>query len=261
MSYQITEKEFNQLIGVKESYQAPTKLLEILYDKKLREKVMLEFLQIVGYDLSSDNFTLYFQEVQSDRKTKKQDFTPESISKLTAKLVNSDGNNHSYETYDGCAGTGGMTIAKWQEDRIKHTPFDYKPSFYIYTAEELSNAAIPFLLFNLIIRGMNAIVIHCDVLSRRSSGVFFIQNDYDDHLQFSSLNRLPYSESVAKEFGLLTDDEDGNWVNGFEEELYDEIIESPGVPEHVVKGLIEGVDMKPSELSKFVYKLCGVDYN
>lgn len=35
MSYQITEKEFNNLIGVKESYQAPTKLLEILYDKKL----------------------------------------------------------------------------------------------------------------------------------------------------------------------------------------------------------------------------------
>jgi|SRR5690625_617598 len=35
-------------------------------------------------------------------------------------------------------------------------------------------------------------------------GVFFVQNDFDDFLKFSSLNLLPYSEEVSKEFGILS---------------------------------------------------------
>lgn len=46
----------------------------------------------------------------------------------------------------------------------------------------------------------------------------------------------------------------------FTEHLYGELLESPGVPEHVVKSLMEGDDSRePSEATKFIYALCGVD--
>ena len=65
---------------------------------------------------------------------------------------------------------------------MKHTPFDYEPRDYYYTAEELSDRAIPFLLFNMLIRGMNGNVVQCDVLTREATGAFFIQNDANDFM-------------------------------------------------------------------------------
>src|SRR5690606_26105407 len=90
-----------------------------------------------------------------------------------------------------------MTIAAWDGDRMQHSPFDYRPSWYFYVCEELSERAIPFLVFNLALRGMNALVTHCDVLSRTAYGAIFIQNDKDDHLAFSSINFLPRTDAVA----------------------------------------------------------------
>ncbi|HAK1366479.1 TPA: SAM-dependent DNA methyltransferase, partial [Listeria monocytogenes] len=62
--------------------------------------------------------------------------------------------------------------------------------------------ALPFLLFNLLIRGMNATVIHGDALTREAKQVYFIQNDKDDLLNFSSFNIMPHSETVEKEFNI-----------------------------------------------------------
>lgn len=101
--------------------------------------------------------------------------------------------------YERPSGTGGIVIEKWNSDRMKYIPFDYEPSMYFYTAEELIDRTIPFLLFNMIIRGMNGVVVQCDVLTRESYGAWFIQNDKNDHLGFSSLNRLPYKETVENE--------------------------------------------------------------
>lgn len=209
---QITADVFNKLIGVKDNYEAPAKLMEILYNRPEREALMHAFLKATNYQIDDDTFRHYFENEHADRKHKKQDFTPRSVSTLIRKLIGDT--NGSF--YDGCAGTGSMTIAGWHEDRMQHSPFDYKPSQYFYHVEEIADRAIPFLIFNLALRGMNAVVLHCDVLSRNSYGAFFIQNDNDDHSQFSSINRFPYSEEVERMFSVK-----------FIDERYPFLIESP----------------------------------
>jgi hypothetical protein len=70
----------------------------------------------------------------------------------------------------------------------------------------MSDRAIPFLVFNMAIRGVNAVIVHCDSLSRESVGVFYIQNDDDNAFTFSSVNIMPYSEAMEKEFNVLFTD-------------------------------------------------------
>lgn len=215
----LTTEKINELFGIDDPWKAPDALMKILFIRELREEMFRKFLEIET-DMSFDWFYMYFQDEAADRRKLKQDFTPVSIGKLLSEIVSGE---HG-ENYDCAAGTGGLTIQKWQNDRIKETPFTYKPSEHFYTCEDLSDRAIPFLLFNLLIRGMNACVIHCDVLTREAKGAFFIQNDKDDYLQFSSLNVMPYSDFAAQELGVT-------WA----EKRYPEHIESLEVPKHVTE--------------------------
>lgn len=193
----LTSEQINQLLNVDEEYKAPEKLMNILFDKEKREKLFCEFLEYeknVGYDW----FHIYFQDEYADRKKKKQDFTPNTVSKLLSTLV---GNGPGMNS-DIAAGTGGLTIQKWYLDQRSVSPFEYYPRNYFYQCEELSDRALPFLLFNLMIRGMNASVIHGDSLTREAKQVYFIQNDKDDHMSFSSLNVMPHSKDVEKYFDI-----------------------------------------------------------
>lgn len=234
-------QKVNRIMGITESYKAPERLMEILFDKERREDAFRQFLEAFDYDVGFDWFHEYFQEEHADRKTKKQDFTPQSLSQLVTQLV---GSPESGLHYEPCAGTGGMTITRWNYDRMQHSPFDYRPSWYVYNCEELSDRAVPFLLFNLAIRGMNAVVVHCDVLTRKAYGAFFVQNEKDDHLQFSSINVMPYSEQVARHLAI-------EWV----EERYEGHVESSEeMPAHIVNPVPRG---EVSDFTKAVYAICG----
>ncbi|WP_245336544.1 N-6 DNA methylase [Staphylococcus sp. GDY8P46P] len=196
--------KINKLLGIKESYKAPDRLMEILYmDKPERDKYFMNFLEAFDKDVTYDWFHDYFQDEHADRKNQKQDFTPRSVSSLLSQMVGHEGNTY----YEPAAGTGGILIERWNQDRMKHSPFDYEPRDYYYTAEELSDRAIPFLLFNMLIRGMNGNVVQCDVLTREATGAFFIQNDANDFMSFSSLNLLPYNEDTETELNIKFVDE------------------------------------------------------
>ncbi|MDW3894475.1 N-6 DNA methylase [Staphylococcus saprophyticus] len=196
--------KINNLLGIKESYKAPDRLMEILYmDKPERDKYFMDFLNAFDKDVTYDWFHDYFQDEHADRKNQKQDFTPRSVSSLLSQMVGHEGNTY----YEPAAGTGGILIERWNQDRMQHSPFDYEPRDYYYTAEELSDRAIPFLLFNMLIRGMNGNVVQCDVLTRESTGAFFIQNDDNDFMGFSSLNLLPYNEDSETELNIKFVDE------------------------------------------------------
>lgn len=164
-NYYADSRWINEQLGVSDSYQAPDALLRILYNKEVRENIFRNFLEEYDYDVSYDWFTLYFQEEHADRKVKKQDFTPNSVATILSKLTDS-GELGNGLIYDAPAGTGGLLINKWEHDRMNSNPFDYKPGWYLHVAEDLSDRAIPFLLFNVMIRGMNAVVSHCDVITR-----------------------------------------------------------------------------------------------
>lgn len=94
---------------------------------------------------------MIFQYYFADRKEKMQDYTPKSLAVAVAELSK---NKDEKICLDLCAGSGALTIQKWSKNN------DLK-----FICKEYDNRVIPFLLFNLAIRNIDAEVIHCDVLS------------------------------------------------------------------------------------------------
>lgn len=189
--------DFNKIFGVDDSYKAPDKIMKILYDKEKREELFMKLLEEHNYDVGFDWFHKYFEDEHADRKIKKQDFTPECVADLLSKIAMGSENDGNY--YECCCGTGGLLIKHWDNFRRTYSPFDYKPQYHFAMVEELSDRTIPFLLLNMMIRGMNGIVIHGDVLTRQCKNAYFICNTKNDHLQFSGITNIPHTEQFEKE--------------------------------------------------------------
>lgn len=193
----ILDEQINSILGIDEPFKAPTAMMNKLLNKDERIKMFDEYLEC-DTDLSFDRFQQYFENEQADRKNKKQDFTPESIATLINRLVETDDDNY----FETAAGTGGILITHWNNRRLKESPFTYKPSEHWHSVEELSDRALPFLLFNMAIRGMNGVVFHGDALSRKCKNIYFLQNAHDDHMDYSDINVLPRSEFITNEFNV-----------------------------------------------------------
>ncbi|MCM1222833.1 MAG: SAM-dependent methyltransferase [Lachnospiraceae bacterium] len=204
MSRQATEStlsKVNRLIGVNESYKAPEKIMRAISDAGTARELFFKFLPEFGYDLSYEWFNEYFEDEHADRKNKKQDFTPVSVSKLISEM---QGEASRYGViYEPAAGTGSTVIAHWFKESRKHRyPWDYSPENYLYLCEELSGKTIPFLLFNLLIRGMNALVIHGNTLTREAKEVYHCCNESGAFMSFSKLRKLPHTGQVEKLCGI-----------------------------------------------------------
>lgn len=220
----------NDLLGISDSYQAPDRIMEILFNKEDREQLFRDFLKI-DTDVSFDWFHEYFQDEHADRKKKKQDFTPQSVCTLLTELTCSKDAKTYYEV---AAGTGGLLITAWDKHRRATNFFEYCPSMFFYQVEELSDRTVPFLLFNMMIRGMNGTVVHGDSLTREIKQIYFVQNDKDDFLGFSSLNVMPHNSVVTQEFNVAEWVEDGidhiesheTFIEGMGHMNWDELAES-----------------------------------
>ena len=93
MSRKATESmlsKINRIIGVDESYKAPERMMEIISDKDLADEVFKKFLEEFDFDLSYEWFNEYFEDEHADRKNRKQDFTPTSISRLISEMQGSE---------------------------------------------------------------------------------------------------------------------------------------------------------------------------
>lgn len=185
----------DKILGITESYKAPERMWEILKsDLEIRNSIFTQFLEAFHYEMSNDWFHSWFQEEHADRSVKKQDFTPMSVGEILAKLTDNpfqkDFEKDFEKRYDVCSGTGGLTIAKWNHDIISKGFMQYKPSQFLYVCEELSDRSLPFLLFNLLIRGMNGIIYHGDVLEENYKAIYVIANENDDALGFSGFVEL-----------------------------------------------------------------------
>lgn len=151
---------------------------------------------------AEDTFKHYFETYSAERKTFRQDYTPTSIATILSKITHLHQSVSDYSGYDPTAGTGGLIISKWWENMTSQNPFDYKPSQHFYLCEEKADNVIPYLLHNLAMRGMNAIVIHGDVLARATKQIYFIFNSKDDYLAFSDINVMPHTAAITKEFNI-----------------------------------------------------------
>lgn len=129
----------------------PVKLLEILSDKERREKLLFVVLEHTE-DLSHDALRDYFQNENGDRKSLKQDYTPDCVCEIVNRI---SGNPQA--VYDMCAGSGALTISKWQTDKDT-----------VFYCDEYSMNVLPVLLLNLALRNVNAIVRQRDVLTQET---------------------------------------------------------------------------------------------
>ena len=108
-----------------------------------------------------------------------------------------------------------MHLTKVDKKILDHSPgislFTYDPRNYFYQVEEMSDRAIPFLLFNMAIRGMNGVAIQCDSLSRKTKEAYFIRNDSDNWLGFSEVIKLPHTKAVQEELNI------SDWITEFKQ--------------------------------------------
>lgn len=213
----ITKNDFWECAKVEQHSQFQKFLEDIVFDKERREQFYLDLIDI-DYHLDDDLFRQYFEEYSAERKSNQQDFSPQAITKVVSRLTDND----SYNVVDFAAGTGSLLVEKWERQRKKTNPFEYYPSNYFYYAQELSDSTIPYLIHNLAIRGMNAVVVHGNTLEKEVKQIYFISNDKDDPMSFSSINVMPHSEEVAEYFGVK------EWLE--EEKKH---VESPNIVEEV----------------------------
>lgn len=150
----MTNEEFNNILGIKESYEMPEKLMEILTGENVID--FYEKLLNLDLDLSKDVLRDYFQEEHGDRGKLKQDYTPDCVCELVRRL-----SGDAEDTLDICAGTGALSIA-------------CKPGGF-HRAEEVSTRALPVLLLNFGIRGYRGEVALRDVLTGKTESIYEMQ--------------------------------------------------------------------------------------
>ena len=189
----LTSEQINGILGVDDTYKQPAKLLSLMLDEKKRVETFHKFLELET-DMSYEWFQEAFENEHADRKNKKQDFTPPSLSELMARLVS---DNRTY--YEIAAGNGGIMIQAWHEQRLNCENFwMYNPRNYWYQVEELSDRSLPFLIFNMAIRGMNGAILHGDSLTREFKNVYFIRSLSNQYEGFSEVHVMQKSDKLME---------------------------------------------------------------
>lgn len=128
-----------EIFGVQESYKLP----EIIMDTLLSDQAEDIIRKIKNEDIDIRDT---FQEEQGDRKELKQDFTPDCICNLVAKLTEK-GN-----CIDMCSGTGVLSKAVAKENGTQVEEYEY------------STRTIPFALLDACVNGLEGNISHADCL-------------------------------------------------------------------------------------------------
>lgn len=146
-----------ELLDAKNTDEIADRLFDVV--KNNRSDIYEKFSELVSNDLSKDWLQQIYQYYLADRKEKKQDYTPASLARLAGMLV-----EDSEEVVDMCAGSGALTIQRWN--------LNHSTKFELY---ELDENVIPFLLFNMAVRNIECIVYHANILSEEIYNTFKIK--------------------------------------------------------------------------------------
>lgn len=195
----ITNKDINELIGIKESFELPDKLMKILLNEEEKNKLLNKFLEY-DIDLKCDFLRDYFQEQHSNRNDLKQDYTPDCICEILSKLKK---DNNKF--LDVCSGTGALTISNL-----------YNNNKIYVQCEELSSRSIPVLLLNLIIRNIDGIVVQKDVLNNDIKNIYKLESSN----KFSNIKII--NEIQEEKFDLIISNPPYslNWNPKYDDRFY-----------------------------------------
>ena len=191
----MTAKELLCCFGAHDIRTLPETIMGVLLGpQQARDDMYKELLKINNYDMSYDWFQQIYEEELSQRKEKKQDFTPNVIGELSAKLCGTD----QRTTYEPTAGNGSMLIADWYTKLNNKFPWEFLPSMNQVECWELSDRSIPILLLNLSIRGIMGVVYHGDVLEQTINQKYILLNRHYDALAFSEIHKVNNNAQIIK---------------------------------------------------------------
>ena len=196
----MNKTECMQFFGVNDIMNLP-KAVEAVIQRPLdeRNEIYREFLRLNDYDMGRDWFQRVYEEEFSQRKNQGQDFTPIEATKLCAMLA---GVETAHSVHEPTAGTGQMIISAWWTWARKRIPWEAFPSLFPVTVWEILDRTIPFLLFNLSIRGIMGYVYHGDTLENTVKRKYILLNRTDDVLGFSEI--IPDDTGTMRIEGLPT---------------------------------------------------------
>lgn len=142
---ELTEKTL-ELLAIKNTDEMSKRLYEVVSTNNVQ--IYERFCGLIENDLAVDWLQKIFQYYQADRKEKMQDYTPKCLADFMGLLA-----GESDTVIDMCAGSGALTIQKWNRN--------HDLQFRLY---EFDERVIPFLLFNMTVRNISCVVYHADVL-------------------------------------------------------------------------------------------------
>lgn len=129
----------NEIFGVKESYKLPDKIMQALLSEDAEN-----YIKAVR-DSGITDLRDYYQSDAGDRKTLKQDFTPDCVCDLLSRLMLPG------DCLDMCAGTGSLGKVAYKKGHKIHE-------------QEFSERTIPFNLLDAAISGTNEVLDEADCL-------------------------------------------------------------------------------------------------
>ena len=189
------KEDLFSLLGIEDIHELPEAIMTVIEGNTSdRDRVYQELLRLNNYDMSYDWFQEIYENELSERKNKKQDFTPRELGIICSKITIQKGTMH-----EPTAGNGSMIITDWWERCKKVIPWERFPSQNMVTCWELSSRAIPILLLNLSIRGIMGYVYHGDVLENKVKQKYILLNKTDDALAFSEVIKAGVNDKIVKE--------------------------------------------------------------
>lgn len=178
---ELTEK-VNKIFDVSSTAELSDKLHSICLNNET--EYFDSFVNLVK-DLSVDWLQKIFQYYEADRKEKMQDYTPISLAKFVGRLT-----RHTDEktVYDLCAGSGALTIQKWDQNNDLQ-----------FVCYEFDKNVIPFLLFNLAVRNIEATVINGDALQDNVFKTYSIHksNKYSAVSEIEKSNKIECNSCIS----------------------------------------------------------------
>lgn len=191
----MTTSELLTIFDIKDIRNLPETIMAVLMgDVEKRDFIYRQLLHLNNYDLSYDWFQQIYEEELSQRKEKKQDFTPQVLGSIASMLCG----DQQRSTYEPTAGNGSMLISDWYNKLSKCYPWDFLPSKNQIECWELSDRSIPILLLNLSIRGIMGVVYHGDVLEMSIKQKYILLNRHDDALAFSEIHKVNNNAKIIK---------------------------------------------------------------
>lgn len=174
-------QDFLDVLEIKEEYEIQSKLMEIMLSEN--KDCFLDKLIDIGFDIKKDEIRNIFENELANRKTLKQDYTPDCLCELVSKLC---GNQN--QLLDVCCGVGSLTIKNITSGNTH------------FFMEEISNVSISLLLLNMSIRNCNATIYRKNVLTQE----IFETYELKAQERYSSITKVTNDSTLIKQDCIIS---------------------------------------------------------